>query len=327
MNTDPYKLISRFLSGEVTSEEKSALQEWLAANAENRVLFEQIQQIWQRADVRQPLSLHESNEAWQEFQQRLEPKSARILPWRSRRTNTPFTSPVVRYLSAAAAILVLVCGLHLFFNQNGTQIYVTNNGERLQTQLTDGTRVHLNHATRLQVHEFSDSNERRVQLTGEAYFEVVPHSSPFIVETRHGRIRVLGTKFNVWGRETATRVAVTEGQVSLHSSTHTVLLSQNEMGVSKAGEPPAEKTVEDAATYSGWRDGKLVFDQTSLTEIAFELQRYYDVTIKLAANHKGDLTLTGTFHNQPIEMVLKSVCLTLELTYTKESGKYVISEP
>lgn len=327
MKPDPYKLISRYLAGEATGEEETALQEWLAASAENRALFEQMQQVWQRADVRQSLTLHESSTAWEEFQQRLAPKSSRILPWRSRRPTQFPVSPVSRYLTAAAAVIVVLLGLHLLFNQSGSEVYVTNNGERLQEQLADGTKVHLNHATRLQIYNFTDGNERRVQLTGEAYFEVMPNSSPFIVETRHGRIRVLGTKFNVWSRGSETRVAVTEGRVSLHWQRQTIFLRRNEMGVSKTGEPPTEKTVADASAYSGWREGKLVFDQTPLTEIVAELQRYYDVQIQLAANHKGDLTLTGTFHHQPIEMVLKSICLTLELTYGKESGTYVISEP
>jgi ferric-dicitrate binding protein FerR (iron transport regulator) len=72
-------------------------------------------------------------------------------------------------------------------------------------------------------------------------------------------------------------------------------------------------------------EGRIVFDQTSLTEVVSELQRVYNVMIELSNPALGAHTITGSFHRKPIESVLASICLTLDLQYSKRDGKFVIS--
>ena len=80
----------------------------------------------------------------------------------------------------------------------------------------------------------------------------------------------------------------------------------------------------DVGNMLGWLDGKIVFEQTNLAEVIAELQRVYDVSIELSNPALGQMTITGAFQNKPIESVLASICLTLNLQNRKEGGKYLI---
>ena len=74
----------------------------------------------------------------------------------------------------------------------------------------------------------------------------------------------------------------------------------------------------------GWLDNRLMFNKTPLTEIIGELQRYYNVTITIENINADSLTVTGVFDSMPIEQVLFSICLTLDLQYYKTAGVYMI---
>jgi transmembrane sensor len=141
---------------------------------------------------------------------------------------------------------------------------------------------------------------------------------------------VLGTKFGIWARHEQTRVTVREGRVSLRplelSQASAVKLTANQTSRCQGqNNPEAPKSI-DANHLLGWLEGKIVFEQAPLAEVVAELQRIYNVTIELSNPALGVNTITGSFHNKPIETVLASLCLTLNLQYRQQAGKFVISE-
>jgi ferric-dicitrate binding protein FerR (iron transport regulator) len=238
-----------------------------------------------------------------------------------------------RYVWAAAAILLLGFATILYQflqNANGLKTITTAYAQQESIELPDGSVIKLNSGSEIQFPKnFSDS-ARFVTLSGEAYFEVTHDNRPFLVNTGNAQIRVLGTKFGIWARHAQTRVTVREGRVSLRAlempPATAVELTANQTSVCQQQSPPEPPRTSDADYWLGWLEGKIVFDQTSLAEVAAELQRVYNVTIELSDPKLGAHTITGSFHNKPIESVLASICLTLNLQYTKQADKFVISE-
>lgn len=158
------------------------------------------------------------------------------------------------------------------------EVIVPRGGEYKVT-LSDGTKVWLNSETQLKFPVKFAASERAVELTGEAYFEVAHNAEkPFIVNTlQQARVQVYGTQFNVNGYEDNTQVYVTlnEGKVSVRKEgSDEVMLKPNEQAVLTNN---INIVKVDAAQFSAWKDGLLVFDNLSFDEITKLLERWYDV--------------------------------------------------
>ncbi len=108
---------------------------------------------------------------------------------------------------------VIVVGLVLRTPVAESTTYETARGQQTTLDLADGTEVMINHTSALTVEGMNGSDERRVSLTGEAFFRVRKTGAPFVVATSVGTVTVLGTEFNVRVRDGRMEVAVVEGSV------------------------------------------------------------------------------------------------------------------
>lgn len=334
-NFDPYELLPRYFAGDATAAEDAQIHEWRNAAVENQRTFAELQKLWQNTVERSP-RLPNVDHAWTELSARLDfasPDTAKVLELKK---STPparkfFWSDSYRWAVAAILLLGFAALIYQFWdNANPWQKVVAQNGQRESVDLPDGSRVQLNSGSEIQfTNNFSDS-ARLVLLDGEAYFEVVHDHRPFYVTTPNARIRVLGTKFGVRARDEQTRVTVREGRVSLHglqaALATAVQLTANQTSICHRQNPPAVPTAINAEQVLSWLEGKIVFDQTPLTEVVAELQRVYNVTIELSNPTLGVQTITGSFHHKPVASVLASICLTLNLQYNGDGNKFVISE-
>lgn len=335
MNEEPYyNLIIRYLCGEATAEEQKLLEKWRNASGENQKIFSDVQQLWQQAPPDLPERMPDLDHEWQETAAKLGLRatkgSARILQMKPRpASRTPF-SGVRRTLAVAAVFTLIVLGV-LFFNTqlDQQQRLATENAQQLQVNLPDGSLVHLNSGSEIRFpKDFTDS-VRRVQLHGEAFFEVARDGRPFVVVTENAEVRVLGTAFNVWARLRQTKVTVKEGRVALRGTDSAqkseVVLSANQLSFVKDNLDPTPPRTVDAEQLIGWLNGKLVFDKMSLAEIVAELEHVYDIEIALADASLRDTTLTGIFNKKPVTSILSSICLALNLRFDLEDGTYIIS--
>lgn len=336
-NFDHHEALSRYFSGEATAEERAQIEAWRNAAVENQRVFAEWQRLWQNAAEKSP-HLPNIEEAWAELSARLglppQQAPAKILELKKPAPTPPrkiFWSDSYRWAAAAVLVLGLATLIYQFFyNTNALQKVMAQNGQRESVTLDDGSLVQLNSGSAIQFYEkFSDS-ARVVTLAGEAYFEVTHDHRPFYVNTGNAQIRVLGTKFGIRSRNDETRVTVREGRVSLRGLTAApstaVELSANQTSLCQHQNLPAPPVAVEAAQALGWLEGRIVFDQTPLTEVVAELQRVYNVTIELANPTLGQHTITGSFQNKPIESVLASICLTVNLQYKGEGNKFVLSE-
>ena len=154
----------------------------------------------------------------------------------------------------------------------------TAKGETYQVRLPDGSLVALNAASSLTYStSLNERGERRVRLTGEAYFEVFEDKEhPFIVESKGQEVKVLGTKFNInaYDDEAATKTTLLKGSVRVNNE---VLLPHEQSIINGDGIKVVKVNVNPVVA---WKDGRFVFKDTSLDEVLRQLSRWYDIEIK-----------------------------------------------
>lgn len=161
----------------------------------------------------------------------------------------------------------------------------TPKGGRYKISLPDGSRVWLNSASSLTYPTTFANSERKVKLTGEAYFEIVPNKkSPFRVESNNQVVEVLGTHFNINSYEDEDYIKTTllEGSVRiiLNSKTsNTQLLKPGEQSLTSASRSEIKVQNTDTEKAIAWKNGYFKFKNTPIKEIMKEIERWYDVEL------------------------------------------------
>jgi len=181
----------------------------------------------------------------------------------------------------------------------------TPKGGQYRLVLPDGSKVWLNAASSIYYPTVFTGNERRVALTGEAYFEVAHNAAmPFIVDVtggkdRKGSVEVLGTHFNInaYEDETAARVTLVQGKVKVGNefrkagvpqsgSKDSVVLTPGKQAVLMAGLPAGTQgsrlTTTDANVeeVTAWKDGLFYFQNAKIETIMRQVSRWYDVKVQ-----------------------------------------------
>ena len=147
--------------------------------------------------------------------------------------------------------------------------------------LADGTRVWLNAETELSYPSYFSGQDRRVKLKGEAYFEVTADTSmPFIVETKHLQINVLGTSFNISAYpDESHHATLAKGKIKAIYEEKQVILSPGEQALLTDSGMIVHAV--DIATYTSWKERRFVFKNKPLQEVARDLERWYNVRLTI----------------------------------------------
>ena len=206
-------------------------------------------------------------------------------------------------------------------------------GKKFEVQLSDGTIVHLNAGTQLTYPvQFLKSQGRKVQLSGEAYFDVAKDKAhPFTVNAQELSVEVLGTRFNVdtYIENSSTDIVLVEGKVSLYKGQKTnenqVYLKPGSKGSNIKGQSAI--TVEEVNTdyYTAWVKGSLVFKNTSFNDIIKKMERQYNVTFINRNKMLGKEIFNARFDNEPIEVVLKYFSDSYKIDYNIDRDKITIN--
>lgn len=159
----------------------------------------------------------------------------------------------------------------------------TPRGGQYQVLLPDGTKVWLNASSSLKYPPLFSRTERRVELTGEGYFEVASNKLlPFIVETENQSVKVLGTHFNIntYKDTKGTKTTLLEGSVAIDyvSSTEkraSRILQPGEQAVLNGQRTLAVKKV-DLSNAIAWKNGLFYFENTPVEQVLAEFSRWYN---------------------------------------------------
>ncbi len=202
----------------------------------------------------------------------------------------------------------------------------TTKGEQYRIRLPDGSLVWLNAASSLKYPvSFNGNKERKVELNGEAYFEVAKNKAqPFLVTTNKQTVKVLGTHFNInaYPDEPATKTTLLEGSVQISSSSKVKTL--------KPGEQSAltddKISIKEVNTEEGiaWKNGYFVFDNENIKSIMRKVSRWYNVEVVF----EGDVAekeiggMISRYEN--ISPVLELLKATKAINYKLEGKRVVI---
>ena len=200
-------------------------------------------------------------------------------------------------------------------------------GHKTKTvSLNDGTKVHLNAGTTLSYSKNFNSTSREVTLNGEAYFEVEKGSSPFIISTDLAKVTVLGTKFNVRSREDGFEIGVNEGKVKIENKTKSIDLKKGEQVDISIDQPKIISVSKVSNFYPGWKNNKLICDNSSLEKICKELERRYDIKIQFQDNLQKNTTISGIIDLSPnnLDSVLSSISLLSKRKFKLQGGSYIL---
>ncbi|UNY99017.1 FecR domain-containing protein [Zhouia spongiae] len=205
-------------------------------------------------------------------------------------------------------------------------------GKTFTLLLSDQTRVYLNSGSELTYPKEFQSNERKVFLKGEAFFEVTKNkNAPFIVSTANKNITVLGTKFNVSAYEdiSESTAVLLEGAIALNdlAALHDpILLHPNEMAAWDKNGNPDIKTV-NPYDYMAWMEGKLVFNKKPFEEILARLEKKYNVTIDNRYLELNEQRYQGSFDDIPVYEVLDTFKETRFFNYEIKNNTIIITKP
>jgi transmembrane sensor len=202
----------------------------------------------------------------------------------------------------------------------------TPRGGQYQLMLADGSKVWLNAASSLRFPASFVGKERKVELLGEAYFEVAKNASmPFKVKVNGMEVEVLGTHFNInsYENESTIRTTLLEGSVKINKNNNSSFLKPGQQAeMNKAGEIKIINNV-DVEEAIAWKEGKFQFDRADIHDIMRQLERWYDVDVEYqgtVSSHFG-----GTISRDVnLSQVLNMLHLTGEVKFQIEDKKVVV---
>ncbi|WP_270087151.1 FecR family protein [Sphingobacterium sp. SYP-B4668] len=205
----------------------------------------------------------------------------------------------------------------------GVDQITTPKGGEFKVVLVDGTKVWLNANSSLKFFTTLGDYERKVSLTGEAYFEVSHDKSrPFIVHALQQDIRVLGTKFNVRALGHESQTTLVEGKVALRQGQ--VVLRPGQQLTTRDGVDLPVKQVE-VESFLAWKDGYFLFNNEPLVEVMEKIAAWYDVEVEYKDNIKEELIWATVSKYRDIKEVLHMIELTGAARFAIEGRRVVVS--
>ncbi len=212
------------------------------------------------------------------------------------------------------------------------------NGQQYIVSLEDGSKVWLNASSSLRFPVKFGSEERRVELTGEGYFEIRSEhmpggkKKPFFVQvnTAHGNggvVEVLGTRFNIMAYNEESRVSTTllEGSVNWKLDHDGVMLSPGQQAqLTKSDNQVDLLNNIDTSMSIAWKNGFFQLDNADFHSIMRELERWYDVHVSYAENIP-DISLSGTIsRNYDLSQVLEIFEATHKVQFKREGRELIV---
>ncbi len=209
--------------------------------------------------------------------------------------------------------------------------YNVTSGVKGNVTLADGSEVWLNSNTQLKVPQHFSKNERVVELSGEAYFKVVPNKgSPMIIKTESGyQVEVLGTEFNLstYNDDSELKVTLLSGKVRVSHPIDKTSLEMERMEELIISVPTREIVSRKGVESKGirlstdWKEGILLFDNTPMEEVIKKMERWYGVEI-ICDHTLSEHRFTGEFDSESISQVLDFMKISSSIGYRVKDKRY-----
>jgi ferric-dicitrate binding protein FerR (iron transport regulator) len=362
------ELIIKHLQESLSETEQQQLNEWVAASAANRLLFEKLTSADQINAELETLHKYDDEKGWETIKRAAsftKPPSQKKYTWRrvaaaaaiiilgtggyftylnkwdkkDQIVKVPEQNKDVKAPATVRATIILANGEKLNLDSAGTgQLAIQGNVKLVKTAdgkivytggnsqliyntlvnprgskvqpltLSDGTNVWLNSESSLKFPAAFAANERRVEITGEAYFEVAKNpSKKFIVSSNGVQTEVLGTHFNVnsYNDESSIKVTLLEGAVKVSKGTETTMLKPGQQADITTDIEIVKGINTDEVV--AWKDGLFHFESADLKTILRQFARWYDIEVVYKGTVSSEKYFSIMNRNSSLSNVLKSL--------------------
>lgn len=298
----------KFFEGTATYEEEATIKQWMESHPDNQHILLKERKLFDAM----LLSGHEAP-----------------LPTKTKETVTRPRILLTEILKIASVVLLTLGSYTLFQTLRADQQPIAMQtltvpaGQRINLTLPDGTHVWLNARTTLRYPALFGKENRKVQLDGEAYFDVAKNKDkPFLVETTKCQIEVLGTQFNVEAYSDAEKFETTlmRGSVKLTSNddpAQTLILRPDNKASLQAGKLVSQP-VDDYSTYR-WKEGLICFKNETFSSIMEKFEKYYGMNIQVDNPDVQKHLYTGKFRQTDgIEYALRVLQKEIRFQYVRD---------
>lgn len=204
-------------------------------------------------------------------------------------------------------------------------------GGEYKVRLADGTLVYLNSATRMKYPVKFDEKERKVYLSGEAYFEVAKDPErPFFVEMEGVEVRVYGTSFNVNTHQKGNiQTVLVKGSIGVKvlSSGMESVIRPGQMAEFKQGNAKVDVKDVNVAVYTDWKDGIFRFENQRLEDILAVLSNWYDMNVFYQTVSVKELHFSGYMERyKDVSVILEAITLSTGVTFSIQGKTIIVSK-
>lgn len=329
------ELLIKYLYNKCTETELSEVFKWIDVDTLNKEGKSWIFEDW---NTYQESGNLEEDEKFTAIFDKIQERIDNNTPENSREANKTFTLPsVTHWITRAAAVLLIPVLTFLFYTlsekKNISDQYanlaidslevIAPMGSRTVVQLSDGSVVHLNYGSKIKYPQFFLGNTRKVVLTGEGFFKVAHNpEKPFIVKAGNLNIKAVGTTFNVLAypdndviETTLVNGKVILEQINLKEKSKTIgtmIPGQHvEYNVESGDIVSTQGKVEK---YISWTEGKLVFEDTPIHQVAERLSRMFNVDFEIK-EELNDYNYTVTLEDESLTQILDLMTIATPVVY------------
>jgi transmembrane sensor len=301
--------LERVHSGNWTEQNQIELDAWLAESPVHRAAYWRLEDAWSQA--------------------------SRLTALRKPEPQPDARRRILPILARTAAVLA-VCGVlgaigAKYFLSPEVRAYATGLGGHETVTLSDGSRIELNTNTVLRVATRAD--KRTVWLgQGEAYFQIKHDAAhPLVVFAAGHRVTDLGTKFLIRQDGDHVEVVLIEGRARLDAGGGTMKISSailmpGDVAIATADAMSVtQRSAQKLTNELGWRQGQLVFTETTLADAAAEFNRYNATKLVVSDPVVARMKINGTFPTAGAEMFARVAQHILQLEVVRRGDKVVIS--
>ena len=349
------RLLVLYLLDEISQQGRARVEAWLAASEANREYFASFEKTWKASGSLLPDSVrYDAERAWQKLEERMGEGVTEVKGVKNGKSGKSGKSgknvkngkkvkigdrgEKLRVFYTAAAVLLLVVASAVFVRimqnrQGGGFTTLASSAEVVKDTLSDGSSIVLNTHSELKVPVKFAGRERRVELKGEAFFEVRHiEEKPFVIDAGMAQVRVLGTSFHVKAFEGQDlEVFVESGKVELSiadpatGDTVKRVLKAGERGMIRRGTREITTPAAIGADELFWAGKKLIFEETKLSLVFDLLRKHYNAVIELKDTAIRECRLSAIFTDEPIEQILEVITASFGLGMERDKDTYIIT--
>lgn len=315
MNTD---ILIEYLEGKLNEEDTKLVEAWIEASADNRKIVNQLCELLFIHDRVRALEEYDESASYNVFK-----KSVNLNNKKRRKTYS-----ILKRVATVAAVAILflligtVATIGVLDKIEKTISIHTNLGERAHVSLPDGSNVWLNACSSLEYKRSLLTRKRVATVEGEGYFEVAHNKAmPFIVQNNNAEIRVLGTHFNVRSNNDEVNLVVSllEGAINFNDNykADVTLRHSERLVYNKLNKEFSIEHIIPDDNVTAWMQGRIIFDNTPLEEMARTLEKHYNVKIRFLDDTVKQKRFTAEFGmSDNIYQIFSILDLTNTFDYT-----------